>query len=182
MNTETVTSTITGASGVIIGLEIATRTTSPSLTAAVDRVLELLSETGTSSDSSPRDTEPANDSGLTTQQVGGIIGGVLGAALLVLAGIVILIRRIRQRRFGAESPESRFEKAELDGQSKDIASGYQTTQLHGKVRQFVEMSSQTGPVELVGKDLHHELVGGYEAHGTSELHGAVPYSPLDMGT
>ena len=133
--------------------------------------------------------EVINDSTiLTTSQIGGIIGGVLGAALVVVAGVVLLIRRRRQQQLVADRPEDLFQKSELDGQGwqrvelHEMTSGAKTSELDGQSCQPTELAGENGPVELVGTQLQHELVGGYDSHGTSELYGAVPYSRFGSST
>ncbi|KAK3290156.1 uncharacterized protein B0H64DRAFT_413527 [Chaetomium fimeti] len=163
--------TSTGTFGVMESLRTTTRTIAPSVV-AVGRMQEASSTSG------PQETEPINDNGLTPQQIGGIIGGVLGAILLILTFILLLIRHRRGRRQVATYPGTPFQKGELDsqesqlGEIKSTTSGHHLPELDGDVRQVVELSEHNMPIEI-GEHLHHELVGGYEAHGTSEMDGAL---------
>lgn len=191
------TITITRTIGSMVSLWITTTMIDPPSTAA-DRVQEVISpiatisssQTATSSNSmsAPPGTEPVNDNSLTTSQIGGLIGGVLGAALAILAGIVLLIRRRRQQRLARDRPEDPFQKGELNGDGwqraelHEVTSGYKTSELDGQPCRPAELSSENGPSELAGRQLQHEPVGGYESHGTPELNGAVPYSRFSTRT
>jgi hypothetical protein len=140
----------------------------------LDRVPEVTArETMSTANSSPgaaQQTEngildsgsTSNDSsGLTSQQIGGIVGGVLGASLLLLAAgsaFLVLRHRRRRRRWVAANwhgPENPYEKKELDGQDWQRA----------------ELPSHIMSVEVTGSHPEYELPGGYEVHGTSELDG-----------
>ncbi|EAQ92115.1 predicted protein [Chaetomium globosum CBS 148.51] len=150
-----VTETITSTVGSMVSVWTTTSAIDPPSTAA-DRVPEISS----------------SDSSLTASQIGGIIGGVLGAVLAIITVVVLLIRRRRKELLAAGHSERVFQKGELDGQ------GWQRAEL-----QEMASGNHIVPAELAGGHSQHELVGSYEAHGTSELHGSRPYySPLGTNT
>ena len=170
LNQVTETVTVTGLG--FTEIRTTTGIVGPTLT-AVDRVPEAIARETTTSNSGPgaaQQTDTTNldsgtssndSSGLTSQQIGGIMGGVLGAALLLLAGSAFLVLRHRRRRrrqreaAGADGPENPFEKKELDGQ------GWQRA----------ELPSQTAAAEMAGSHPEFELPGDFEGHGRSELDG-----------
>lgn len=144
-----------------------TRVIGPSVTAA-DRILLV----------DPAAESPQNAGGsLTSPQIGGIVGGVLGGLLLFsTAGISLLILyRQRWRSEGANGDEATgvthpFEKPEMDGQGAERAElGESYCFELSSDDTPTELSSHNLPVELEATSAMHELIGGSAAHGMSEL-------------
>ncbi|KAK3362494.1 hypothetical protein B0T25DRAFT_626918 [Lasiosphaeria hispida] len=176
LNEETETITTTNSDG---AFEVKTTTfvVGPSVTAA-DRILQAAITTSTKATSDPPATGPAaqtdsGSGGLTGGQVGGIVGGVVGSVLLLAAaaaGVFVLVRLRKRGQAGLKADGS---SSGTGGHSEDHElDAYLSEKLELDVDvQRLELGSESAHVEMQGTRLEHELVGGYETHGVSELHG-----------
>lgn len=106
-------------------------------------------------------SENNNGNRLTEVQIGAIVGAVVGFLVLVLLSAMGILWRYRtlyrSRRGGSEDVDDKdaCAKPELDAHDTEAK----------------ELSNGKYPVEVPSSPLPHELVGGYEAHGISELDG-----------
>ncbi len=122
-------------------------------------------------------------SSLNSAQIAGIVIGAVTSCGLVLVTVIatfVTIRRRKGRQIG-ENPESPNSKAsdkelatsnpldegEMDGH------GIARVELDNACLPEMDDGSQ-GPVEAQGSWMDHELAGGYEARGVSELEGSPP--------
>ncbi|CAM1508952.1 Fc.00g026910.m01.CDS01 [Cosmosporella sp. VM-42] len=131
---------------------------------AVSRTVILVGDSVTAADRIPpatsTDSTPkgSNSSGLSSPEIGGIVGGALGGFLLLLTGGLYLLIRNRRRR-----------SAEKGGVGVADSSG--KPELDGQGVQLVELGGEDTLAEMQETHREYELVGGYEAHGISELEG-----------
>ena len=95
---------------------------------------------------------------LSGSQIGGISGGLAGGMLLILAALYLFARHRRAGRRRTDSSASGLDslgKPELEAQDTELK----------------ELTSYNQFAELEGVVLRHELAGGYDTHGVSEVVG-----------
>jgi len=166
--------------GSVVQTIITTSIIGPSVTAAgrIGLTTELLTMVTSTSVigagpplSDARNADIADGSGngsLTGSQVGGIVGGAVGCVILVSSAVAFIVIRKKKRR------SQRQGSVEGDGAE---AFGFRKQEIDGKGLEFidgchVELDVKIDAVEVQGVELHHELAGGYGAHGISELEGS----------
>lgn len=157
------TEVITTTSGSRTSVYTTTSIVGPSVTAA-GRIAMT-----SPADSSGGGSSNSNASaGLTGSQVGGIAAGVVGGTLLLASATWFTMAKKRKEKIQGSGDDGEdanaFEKQELDGEG---LKHYELVTDHHRI----ELDAKDGLTEVQGGRLDHELPGGYETHGVSELEG-----------
>jgi len=87
--------------------------------------------------------------------------GVVGGIVLLASATWFTMAKKRKEKRKAKLVGNAFEKQELDGQGLTL-----------KHFKLLEMDGKSSPTEVQAGRLDHELPGGYETHGVSELEGS----------